>query len=146
MSEKITRENILQKLKLHPREQPPAVCLVAGQLIEKLEAEINAAWKMIDNSFDIESRSQLESEAKTNGFVYGLAQAAHHIWKRDPKVSELEAENKQLRVLLTELSSAAKAYGDASYWDDEEELENTAGPRLIAAIEAADKFAKGAER
>lgn len=52
-------------------------------------AEIDAAWQMIDNSFDIEPRAELEAEAKTSGFNFGLAQAAHHIWKRDPKVSKL---------------------------------------------------------
>ncbi len=54
-------------------------------------AEIEAAWKMIESEFDIEPRAQIEAEAKTNGFKYGLAQAIHAIWKRDAKVSGLTA-------------------------------------------------------
>lgn len=52
------------------------------------EQEVNAAWFQIDNGFEMESREQLEAEAKTNGFHYGLAQAVHHMWKRTPKGSE----------------------------------------------------------
>ena len=55
------------------------------------EAEIEAAWKLIDTEYAIEPREQLEAEAKTNGFKHGLAQAIHTIWKRDPKVEDVEA-------------------------------------------------------
>ncbi len=46
------------------------------------EAEINAAWQMIEQGWDIESREELERQAATNGFKFGLAQAVHHMWKR----------------------------------------------------------------
>ncbi len=46
------------------------------------QAEIDAAWFMIDKGWDIESRAELEKQAKTNGFKFGLAQAIHHLHKR----------------------------------------------------------------
>jgi len=55
-------------------------------------AEIESAWRLIESEFDIEPRAQIEAEAKTNGFKYGLAQAIHTIWKRDPKVAGLARE------------------------------------------------------
>lgn len=51
----------------------------------KARAEIDAAWHMIENGWDIESRAELEKQAATNGFQYGLAQAVHHMWKRELK-------------------------------------------------------------
>lgn len=61
------------------------------------------------------------------------------------EVAKLTAERDALRELLTTLSSAAKAYGDAQYFEDDEELEDMLGPRLIAAIEAADDYTKGTD-
>lgn len=64
---------------------------VARQLADALEArndlraEIDAAWQYIEHGYDIESRAELEAQAKTNGFRYGLAQAMHHIQKRRVK-------------------------------------------------------------
>ena len=57
------------------------------------EKEVDAAWAMILRGYGegIESREQLEAEARTNGFRYGLAQAVHHMWKRDPKMDVLLA-------------------------------------------------------
>ncbi|HEY1599695.1 MAG TPA: hypothetical protein VGG64_08845 [Pirellulales bacterium] len=40
MAEKITAENILDKLKLHPFTETPAVCLVAHQEIKRLRDEL----------------------------------------------------------------------------------------------------------
>jgi hypothetical protein len=54
--------------------------------VKELEAEIDAAWFGIKNGYDIESRAELEAQSKTNGFKYGLPQAVHHIWKREPKI------------------------------------------------------------
>lgn len=59
--------------------------------VKELEAEIDAAWFGIEHGFDIETRADLEAQSKTNGFKYGLAQAVHHLWKRDPKVEPLIA-------------------------------------------------------
>jgi hypothetical protein len=54
--------------------------------------EIDLAWKMIENAYHIETRADLEEQAKTNGFKYGLHQAVFHIWKRDPKVAAAVAD------------------------------------------------------
>jgi hypothetical protein len=59
--------------------------------IALLKAEIEAAWFGIEHAFDIESRELIERESKTNGFKFGLAQAVHTIWKREPKVAALIA-------------------------------------------------------
>lgn len=52
---------------------------------ERLKAEIDAAWFNIEHGWDIESRAELESQARTNGFKFGLAQAVCHMWKRELK-------------------------------------------------------------
>ena len=53
------------------------------------KAEIEATWSMIEQEYDLESRTELEQEASRNGFMCGLAQAIHHLWKRDVKVEAL---------------------------------------------------------
>lgn len=58
----------------------------AVSILEPLRAEIEAAWFGIEHGYEIEERALIEKEAKTNGFKYGLAQAVHTIWKREPKV------------------------------------------------------------
>lgn len=52
---------------------------------DEARAEIEAAWLGIEHGYDIEPRALIEAEAKTNGFRFGLAQAVHTIWKREPK-------------------------------------------------------------
>lgn len=74
--------------------------------IAKLNDEIDAAWSGIENGFDIESRAELEKAAKTNGFKYGLAQAVHHIWKRNPKVEALTAAHERLKKHVQALINA----------------------------------------
>lgn len=67
----------------------------------ELEAERDAAWRYIENAYDIEPRTQLEAEAKENGFKYGLAMAAHQIWKRDPQVAKLRDMLKDVLETIT---------------------------------------------
>lgn len=62
------------------------------QRVEELERDIDKFWHYVENAYDIEPRAYFEKEAPTNGFGSPLAQASHHIWKRDPKVGELERE------------------------------------------------------
>lgn len=76
------------------------------QLRAQLEAatgEIDAAWQQIENGWDIETRAELEADAKTNGFRYGLAQAVHHMWKRDRKVEALQAKLDEAQRQLEQL-------------------------------------------
>ena len=79
-------------------------------------AEIEAAWKMIESEFDIEPRAQIEAEAKTNGFKYGLAQAIHAIWKRDAKVSGLTAERDHADLFARTVLSSLHWTGDGYGW------------------------------
>jgi hypothetical protein len=58
---------------------------------DALAAELDAAWKAIERGYEIEAREYFEREAPHNGFKYPLAQAIHHIWKRDPQVASLAA-------------------------------------------------------
>lgn len=74
--------------------------------IAALEAERDAAWTFIANSYDIEPHEYFEREAPKNGFTHPLVQAIHHIWKRDPKVQALEAEMIQRQQAVAALSEA----------------------------------------
>lgn len=53
--------------------------------LAEIEAERDAAWQAIERGWDIEPRTYFEREAPKNGFVYPLAQAMHHLWKRELK-------------------------------------------------------------
>lgn len=72
------------------------------------KAEIDAAWFGIDHGYDIETRAELEADARTNGFKFGLAQAVHHIWKREPRVAELESRLTSLTQAQHRLMKLAK--------------------------------------
>lgn len=81
---------------------PLATQIMALQLEnERLKAQIEAAWFGIEHGYDIEDRAIIEREAKTNGFRFGLAQAIHTIWKREPTVERIEAERDALQSRLT---------------------------------------------
>ncbi len=56
--------------------------------VKRLRAELDAAHKMIDNCFDVESREAIDADPNGLGT---LERRIFHIWKRDPKVSELRA-------------------------------------------------------
>lgn len=57
----------------------------------QLQKDIDQFWQYVEHGWDIEPRAYFEKEARTNGFGSPLAQAAHHVWKRDPKVTALES-------------------------------------------------------
>lgn len=57
---------------------------------ERLKAEIDAAWFAIEHGWDIEPRAHFEKEAPKNGFEFALAQAVHHMWKREVKADASE--------------------------------------------------------
>jgi len=77
---------------------------------QRLTAEIEATWKGIERGFAIEPRALIEQESKTNGFKYGLAQAIHTIWKREPKVEAAEARVTRLEEALRGLVEAHHGY------------------------------------
>jgi hypothetical protein len=58
---------------------------------ERQREEIEGAWQMIENCYDVEPRDYFEREAKRNGFTFPLAQAIFHIHKRDPRNGEVGA-------------------------------------------------------
>lgn len=88
----------------------------AGQIevqtkeIARLTTEIDLAWFDIEHGYDIEPRSYFEREAPKNGFKSALAQAVHHMWKRDPKVAplaaQIEAQEQALNEIAIELHAA----------------------------------------
>jgi len=94
-------------------------------------AEIEATWRLIESEFDIEPRAQIEAEAKTNGFKYGLAQAIHTIWKRDPKVAGLAAAAEEA---VAKLRSSAVTLDSINRISDAEESISVAD-RLAAELE-----------
>jgi len=94
-------------------------------------AEIEATWRLIENEYDIEPRAQIEAEAKTNGFKYGLAQAIHTIWKRDPKVADLAAAAEEANQIVYLIAAYVEADGRLTYAS---ELRRAAG-LIAAAIE-----------
>ncbi len=60
---------------------------------ETLEAQLDEFWAEVDRRFDMEGRAELEEyAARVYGHKkYALSAAVHYMWKRDPKVAELEA-------------------------------------------------------
>jgi hypothetical protein len=61
--------------------------------LAKLKSDIDRFWFYVEHAYDIEPRSYFEGNPP-DASVFGspLAQAAHHIWKRDPKVQSAKAE------------------------------------------------------
>lgn len=80
-------------------------------------AEIDAVWRDIANGYDIEPRAYFEREAPKNGFRYPLAQAFHHIWKREPKVQPLLDRIAALEKALRDVLPYARAAIDDEQFD-----------------------------
>jgi hypothetical protein len=64
--------------------EKPAVPLTAEQRLDKF-------WAAVYNTFDIETREYFEREAPKSGNWTPEEMCVHHIWKRDPRVTELTA-------------------------------------------------------
>ncbi len=60
--------------------------------VRELKKQIDQFWQFVENAYSIEPRAYFEKEAPTNGFGSPLAQAAHHMWKRNPQVQQVERE------------------------------------------------------
>lgn len=54
--------------------------------------QVQGFWSEVARRWHIEDRAYFESEAQRAGFGSPMMMALHHVWKRDPKVAELEAE------------------------------------------------------
>lgn len=135
-------------------------CLLAGQsaALDALQREHEAAWDFIANGWDIEDRAYFERDAPQNGFRYPLVQAIHHIWKRDPKVQQLEAEVAQLRQERDDARKDAAYHSDCrpnrkqaeaaiadakathDRWADEVKARREAEAQLATAREALEKL------
>jgi hypothetical protein len=74
----------------------------AAQRLEALQANVDKFWKHLDRSYDIEPREYFEREAPATGDWSPIQMALHHVWKRDPKVEALQAENERLTKELTD--------------------------------------------
>lgn len=69
-----------------------------GQLVHAnaiLNKQIDEFWEFLPNHFEIETKEELEAEAKNWNPQNPLIVALHHIWKRDPIVDSLRAEVEQ---------------------------------------------------
>jgi len=58
--------------------------------VAELEERENQFWEMVQNSFEIETREELEEEAKGWSHKNAMECAVHAMWKRDPQVAELQ--------------------------------------------------------
>jgi hypothetical protein len=56
--------------------------------VRELEQERDAFWQMVTAGWDIEDRAYFESKARAMGYGSPEAMAAHHVWKRDPRVEQ----------------------------------------------------------
>ena len=62
--------------------------------ITALEANIDGFWEALHNSYNVESREEIEKDC-VESWAKGtspLAVALHYVWKREPKVAAFEAE------------------------------------------------------
>jgi hypothetical protein len=62
--------------------------------INELETEIDGFWEALLNGYNVESRKEIQEDCEAS-WAEGtspLAVALHFVWKREPKVAELEAK------------------------------------------------------
>ena len=76
--------------------------------VELLQATIDGFWEYLYNAYDLESREELEEYAKGWNPPNPLMVALHYIWKREPKVVQLQAEVDKLRAAVGESGSENK--------------------------------------
>jgi DNA repair exonuclease SbcCD ATPase subunit len=55
-----------------------------------IKQRLDRFWEALGNSYNIEDREYFEREAPLSGDWSPEEMALHHVWKRDPKVAELE--------------------------------------------------------
>jgi polyribonucleotide nucleotidyltransferase len=70
--------------------------------IEKSVSEIDGFWEALHNSYNVESREEIEVDCKES-WAEGtspLAVALHYVWKREPKVEQLRIDNEELNNKL----------------------------------------------
>ena len=64
----------------------------ACSAMQHLQADIDGFWEHLYNAYNIESREELEKEAEKSWYPPNpLVVALHHVWKREPKVKQLQA-------------------------------------------------------
>ena len=92
MSEKMTPERVLHKLLAcgQKEEMKAVLALIAER--DQLEAMVDGFWWYLDQAYNIESREELEVIAEGWEPSNPMQVAIHHIWKREPKVVELDAK------------------------------------------------------
>lgn len=96
--------------------------------IARLTREIDLAWEYIEHGWDIEPRAYFEKHAPTNGFGSALAQAAHHVWKRNPRVEAAEASLASAREEIA--TWKVRAEDSLLTWDAENEARHDAEDRV----------------
>jgi hypothetical protein len=84
------------KAKLAGKTQFCEQCEVTGKKLADSQAQIDRFWEAVYHGYLIETREEIEKECKES-WAEGtspLEVAAHYMWKREPKVEELQAQIK----------------------------------------------------
>lgn len=77
----------------------------ARRELERLKERENQFWEMVRNSFEIETREELEEEAKGWENRNAMECAVHAMWKRDPKIEALLNDPEWVMVRRDRLDS-----------------------------------------
>ena len=112
MSEKMTPERVLHKLLAcgQKEEMKAVLALIAER--DQLEAMVDGFWWYLDQAYNIESREELEVIAEGWEPSNPMQVAIHHIWKREPKVVELDAKLAAAEERMAAMEGALKTIGD----------------------------------
>ena len=60
---------------------------------ERLKGAVDGFWEALHNSYNVESREEIETDCEESWVnTSPLAVALHYVWKREPKVTDLQAQ------------------------------------------------------
>lgn len=104
--DQITPENVLEKLKLHRHEETPAVCLIAGQEIERLRKEVAEH----ERAWELATKLTNDVNATTDRTLANMDEIKQRIAALSAELRALREENERLQkdnqVLVRELRTA----------------------------------------
>lgn len=75
------------------------------------EQQIDRFWEMLENCWEIEPREYFEKEAPENGFGSPLAMAVHYMWKREPKVAQALADEREACAVIADNHMSEPCFG-----------------------------------
>ena len=80
---------------------------------DKLKEREGQFWESLHNSYDMETREELEKESENWKPKNALVVALHQIWKRDAKVTKLMKRNADLSRVLSKVLNCGDWYDSA---------------------------------